>query len=147
MLNKEKDPRKATSASALDRTSLEKQPPNPGIGDNIPPNKLTRNKSEYKIREKIDGNLVPETVKNLGVDNVVRFLKAKVQILTDQLENRQKDERKLIEKLKGTQNTYTLSEAWSGVNWADFMAAQGAFGTDFYDRSIILRPKHRAYYR
>jgi len=30
---------------------------------------------------------------------------------------------------------YTLSEAWSGVNWADLMAAQGAFGTDFYDRS------------
>jgi len=27
------------------------------------------------------------------------------------------------------------SEAWSGVNWADLMAAQGAFGTDFYDRS------------
>jgi len=27
----------------------------------------------------------------------------------------------------------------------DLMAAQGAFGTDFYDRSI-LRPKHRAYY-
>jgi len=26
---------------------------------------------------------------------------------------------------------YTLSEAWSGVNWADLMAAQGAFGTDF----------------
>jgi len=25
---------------------------------------------------------------------------------------------------------YTLSEAWSGVNWADLMAAQGAFGTD-----------------
>jgi len=43
-------------------------------------------------------------------------------------------------------STYTLSEAWSGVNWADLMAAQGAFGTDFYDRSI-LRPKHRAYYR
>jgi len=41
---------------------------------------------------------------------------------------------------------YTLSEAWSGVNWADLMAAQGDFGTDFYDRSI-LRPKHRAYYR
>jgi len=40
----------------------------------------------------------------------------------------------------------TLSEAWSGVNWADVMAAQGAFGTDFYDRSI-LRPKHRAYHR
>jgi len=40
---------------------------------------------------------------------------------------------------------YTLSEAWRGVNWADLMAAQGAFGTDFYDRSI--RPKHRAYYR
>jgi len=30
---------------------------------------------------------------------------------------------------------YTLSEALSGVNWADLMAAQGAFGTDFYDRS------------
>jgi len=30
---------------------------------------------------------------------------------------------------------YTLSEAWSGVNWADLMAAQGACGTDFYDRS------------
>jgi len=41
---------------------------------------------------------------------------------------------------------YTLSEAWSGVNWADLMAAQGAFGTDFFD-SYILRPKHRAYYR
>jgi len=41
---------------------------------------------------------------------------------------------------------YTLSEAWNGVNWADLMAAQGAFGTDFYDRSL-LRPKHRAYYR
>jgi len=44
------------------------------------------------------------------------------------------------------QMNYTLSEAWSGVNWADLMAAQGAFGTDFYDRSI-LRPKHRAYNR
>jgi len=30
---------------------------------------------------------------------------------------------------------YTLSEAWSGENWADLMAAQGAFGTDFCDRS------------
>jgi len=30
---------------------------------------------------------------------------------------------------------YTLSEVWSGVNWADLMAAQGDFGTDFYDRS------------
>jgi len=30
---------------------------------------------------------------------------------------------------------YTLSEAWSRVNWADLVAAQGAFGTDFYDRS------------
>jgi len=26
---------------------------------------------------------------------------------------------------------YTLSEAWSGVNWADLMAAQAAFGTVF----------------
>jgi len=32
------------------------------------------------------------------------------------------------------------------VDWADLMAAQGAFGTDFYDRSI-LRPMRRAYYR
>jgi len=32
---------------------------------------------------------------------------------------------------------YTLSEAWSGVNWADLMAAQGAFGTDFYDKTIV----------
>jgi len=30
---------------------------------------------------------------------------------------------------------YTLSEAWSGVNWADLIAVQGAFGSDFYDRS------------
>jgi len=30
---------------------------------------------------------------------------------------------------------YTLSEAWSGVNWADLIAAQGAIGTDFYDSS------------
>jgi len=34
-----------------------------------------------------------------------------------------------------TANYYTLSEAWSGVNWADLMAAQGAFGTDFNERS------------
>jgi len=40
-------------------------------------------------------------------------------------------------------STITLSEAWSGVNWADLMAAQGAFGTDFYVRST-LRPKHRS---
>jgi len=34
---------------------------------------------------------------------------------------------------------YTLSEAWSGVNWADLMAAHGAaFGTDLYDRSITM---------
>jgi len=31
--------------------------------------------------------------------------------------------------LKNKLRTYTLSEAWSGVNWS------------------ILRPKHRAYYR
>jgi len=41
---------------------------------------------------------------------------------------------------------YTLSEAWSEVDRADLMAAQGTFGTDFYDRSI-LRTKHCAYYR
>jgi len=32
---------------------------------------------------------------------------------------------------------YTLYEPWSRVNWADLMAAQGAFGTDFYDRSSL----------
>jgi len=32
------------------------------------------------------------------------------------------------------------------VNWADLMVAQGTFGTDFYDKSI-LRSIHRAYYR
>jgi len=32
------------------------------------------------------------------------------------------------------------------VNLADLMAAQAAFGNDFYARSI-LRPKHRAYHR
>jgi len=30
---------------------------------------------------------------------------------------------------------YTLSEARRGVNWADLMAVQGAFGADFYGRS------------
>jgi len=42
---------------------------------------------------------------------------------------------------------YTLSEARSGVDWADLMAAQGAVGTDFYDRSILRLNKHRAYHR
>jgi len=32
---------------------------------------------------------------------------------------------------KQSSSKYTLSEAWSGVNWADLMAAQGAFGTEF----------------
>jgi len=32
-------------------------------------------------------------------------------------------------------SSYTLSEARSGVDWADLMAAQGAFGIDFYDKS------------
>jgi len=39
---------------------------------------------------------------------------------------------------------YTLSEAWSGVNWADLMAAQGAFGTDFYDSSTRAILEHDA---
>jgi len=53
----------------------------------------------------------------------------------------------LTDSLFSRADNYTLSEAWSGVNWADLIAAQGAFRTDFYDRSIILHPKHRAYYR
>jgi len=32
-----------------------------------------------------------------------------------------------------THDIPTLFEAWSGVNWADLMAARGAFGTDFHD--------------
>jgi len=43
--------------------------------------------------------------------------------------------RKICASVKKDPRFYTLSEAWSGVNWADLMAAQGAFGTDFYDRS------------
>jgi len=38
---------------------------------------------------------------------------------------------------------YTLPEAWSGVNWADLMAAQGAFGTDFYDQLTPLQASDR----
>jgi len=41
---------------------------------------------------------------------------------------------------------YSVRGYGSGVNWADVMAAQGAFGTIFLYRSI-LRPKHRACYR
>jgi len=41
----------------------------------------------------------------------------------------------LLEKKCRLQRCYTLSEARSGVDWADLMAAQGAFGTDFYDKS------------
>jgi len=39
--------------------------------------------------------------------------------------------------------------ARSGVNWADLMAAEGAFGTDFYDKSTrtivgtMLRTEYR----
>jgi len=36
-------------------------------------------------------------------------------------------------------NEHTLSEAWSGVNWADLMAAQGTFETDFHDKSTRTR--------
>jgi len=35
---------------------------------------------------------------------------------------------------------------WERSELGHVMAAQGAFGTNFYDRSI-LHPKHRAYYR
>jgi len=52
--------------------------------------------------------------------------------------NKHGDSGSTIMRLQHKYNTkliYTLSEAWSGVNWADLMAAQGAFGTDFYDRS------------
>jgi len=43
--------------------------------------------------------------------------------------------RKAHESLKLLKSRCTLSRAGSGVNWGDLMAAQGAFGTDFYDRS------------
>jgi len=43
-----------------------------------------------------------------------------------------------------TEAAYTLSEAWSGVNWADLMAAQGAFGTDLYERVHQNDSRHDA---
>jgi len=46
------------------------------------------------------------------------------------LKNKLRTKRKSIKP-----SIYTLSEAWSGVNWVDLMTAQGAFGTYFYDRS------------
>jgi len=36
---------------------------------------------------------------------------------------------------------YTLSEAWSGVNWADFMAAQGTMLWTEYRPVIKIGPK------
>jgi len=42
---------------------------------------------------------------------------------------------KMFCNLKQELLRYTLSEAWSGMNWGDLMPAHGAFGTDFYDRS------------
>jgi len=60
--------------------------------------------------------------------------------------------------LLGKGYTYTLSEAWSGVNWADLMAAQGAFGTAIFmtglysvqsinQSIIVLAIKNIAIYR
>jgi len=48
-----------------------------------------------------------------------------------------------------TTGRYTLSEAWSGVNGAHLMAAQDAFGTDFYDMSTrtIVGTMHWTEYR
>jgi len=43
--------------------------------------------------------------------------------------------------------TYTLSKAWSGVNWADLMAGQGAFETDFYGPTIVGTMFLTEYYR
>jgi len=40
-----------------------------------------------------------------------------------------------FEKSVAVTTYYTLAEAWSGVNWPDLMAAQGAFWTDFCDKS------------
>lgn len=95
--------RKSASA-AMERAKPEKIQtalPIPAIGANLSQPKLTRHKSEVRIRERFDGNLVPDSVKNMGQDGVLRFLKAKVQILAEQLENVQKDEKKLVEKVKG----------------------------------------------
>jgi len=52
--------------------------------------------------------------------------------------------------MKSNIESYTLSEAWSGVNWVDLMAAQGAFGTDFYDwstRTIVGTMLWTEYFR
>jgi len=51
------------------------------------------------------------------------------------VEYRQYGKLEILPTVEQTYSTYTLSEARSGVDWADLMAAQGAFGTDFYVKS------------
>jgi len=53
-------------------------------------------------------------------------------------------EPKIASNLVFATDIHTLSEAWSGVNWSDIMAAQGAFGTDLYDRSTRTISRHDA---
>lgn len=65
------------------------------------PGKLTRHKSELKLKDKVDTNVLPEALKGMGQEGIVRFLKAKVKMLSEQLEIIQKDEKKHIEKIKG----------------------------------------------
>jgi len=59
---------------------------------------------------------------------VLQTCKLQVQTIWDRVPERKPGKNSQL-------HHYTLSEAWSGVNKADLMAAQGAFGTDFYDRA------------
>lgn len=68
--------------------------------------KLTRHKSEIKLKDKTLDNVLPESLKGMGQDNIIRFLKAKIKVLTEQLEVLHSDEKKHIDKIKG--NTLSL---------------------------------------
>lgn len=100
-LNREKSNKNLKPASSAKLPSSIISTTNLGQGLTLP-GKLTRHKSETKLKEKvIDNNVLPESMKGMGQEGIVRFLKAKVKMLTEQLEIIQKDEKKHIEKIKG----------------------------------------------
>ncbi|KAL0267712.1 UNVERIFIED_CONTAM: hypothetical protein PYX00_009904 [Menopon gallinae] len=66
--------------------------------------KLTKNKSEAKSKDKILEAVLPESLKGMGQENIIRFLKAKVRMMAEQLEVLQSDEKKHIEKIKELQS-------------------------------------------
>lgn len=100
-LNREKSNKNLKPANSAKLPSSIISTTNLGQGLTLP-GKLTRHKSETKLKEKvIDNNVLPESMKGMGQEGIVRFLKAKVKMLTEQLEIIQKDEKKHIEKIKG----------------------------------------------